>query len=124
MKLIKSIVLFSLVALLIFMIFIFVVSFSFKNIYYNEKDDSTIVLIKGSNESTYKYSKKNQNITGTITVETNIIVLVSEDNTRATAIYSSKDNSLTINGKIGKNKYKNEKYKQIRTIKEYFKSLF
>ena len=120
MKVLKKIILLILILLLIFVIFMFIASFSYKNIYYNTEDDSAIII----NKKEYKHTKRNKEISGKIEVEKNIIVLTSKDNTKATAIYKSKDNIMRITGEIGNNCYNNGKFKQIHSIIEYFKAIF
>ncbi len=120
MKVLKRIILLISILLLIFVIFMFVASFSYKNIYYNSEDDSAIII----NKKEYKYTKSNKEINGTIEVEKNIIVLTSKDNTKATAIYKSKDKTMRITGEISTNSYNNGKFKQISSIVEYFKAVF
>ena len=119
MKILKNSVLVLSIIVLIFMIFMFVASYSYKNIYYNKEDDSAIII----NKNEYKYTKKDKEIKGKIEFDKTEIVLISEDNTKATMKYKSKDETIRITGEIGKNDYNNGKFKQIRSIWEYFQAI-
>lgn len=124
MKLFKNTIFIILFVLLIFVSFMFVVSFSFKYTYYNETDDSTIILKRENNKSTYNYESKKENIKGNIALDKDKIVLKNKKNVIATAIYKNNERTLKITGNFGKDSYMNGKFKQITSIKEFFKSKF
>ena len=124
MKLFKSTIFIILFVLLIFVSFMFVVSFSFKYTYYNETDDSTIILKRENNKSTYNYESKKEKIKGRIALDKDKIVLKNKKNIIATAIYKNNERTLKITGNFGKDSYMNGKFKQITSIKEFFKSKF
>jgi len=124
MKLLKSTIFIILFVLLIFVSYMFVVSFSFKYIYYNETDDSTIILKRENNKSIYNYRSKKENIKGKIALDKDKIVLKNKNNIIATAIYKNNERTLKITGDFGKDSYMNGKFKQITSIKEFFKSKF
>ena len=124
MKIIKNTILCTLCIILIFVTYMFTVSFSFKNIYYNSENDSTLVLKRTAKKTSYNYKSKKENIKGKISLDKDKIVLTKNNSIIATAIYKNKEKTLKITGDFGKDSYMNGKFKQITSIKEYFKSKF
>ncbi len=124
MKILKKIVFLTSFILLVFVSYMFIVSFSFKYIYYNSTEDSTIILKRQRNKSIYTYKSKKENVKGKIEVDIDKIVLTNKNSIIATAIYKNKERTLKITGSFGKDSYMNGKFKQITSIKEYFKSKF
>lgn len=124
MKILKKIVFLTSFILLAFVSYMFIVSFSFKYIYYNSTEDSTIILKRQRNKSIYTYKSKKENVKGKIEVDIDKIVLTNKNSIIATAIYKNKERTLKITGSFGKDSYMNGKFKQITSIKEYFKSKF
>ncbi|MBP3841293.1 MAG: hypothetical protein IK997_04110 [Bacilli bacterium] len=124
MKILKKIVFLTSFILLVFVSYMFIVSFSFKYIYYNSTEDSTIILKRQRNKSIYTYKSKKENVKGKIEVDIDKIVLTNKNSIIATAIYKNNERTLKITGSFGKDSYMNGKFKQITSIKEYFKSKF
>ncbi len=124
MKILKTTLIIFSILLIIVLLFMFIASFSYENIFYNKEDDSTIVFIKKDGESNYKYSNKNTNYTDVVYVGTGSIVFLKNNKEVATGIYHHKDKVLVIDGKFDKNEYKKKKFKQVNSIFEYLKAIF
>ena len=106
------------------MLFAFIVSFSFEDMYYNEKDDSLIVLKNNGSFTNYTYSINNHTEKGNVIISNKGITFVKDDKEVAVAIYNKNSKDLIITGSFLDNKYKDEKFSQLNSVFTYLKAMF
>ena len=129
MRIIKNGLLILSIIMLVFMIFILLVSFSFDTMFYNKEDDSLIVLINQKKSSEYIYTKNNHKITGSIDIKNGKIIFSDnnsdeKDKIIATCTYDHKIKTMIITGTFNKSRYNKAKFKQIDSIFIYLKTIF
>lgn len=124
MKYLKVIFLLLSGCVIIFLLFAFLASFSFENMYYNEHDDALIVLKKTDEGTDFSYSIKDYTQRGEVTIVNGVITFLVNNNNTATATYNYKDKYLEISGEFHHQKYNKNKFKQVSSIIEYYKAIF
>lgn len=124
MKYLKVIFLLLSGCIIIFLLFAFFASFSFENMYYSEEDDALIVLKKTDEGTDFSYSIKDHTQDGEVTIVNGVITFLVDNNNIATATYDYNNKYLEISGNFYHKKYNKKKFKQVSSIKEYYKAIF
>lgn len=110
--------------LILGLLFGFIASFSFENMYYNKSDDSLIVIKKEDDITNFTYTINNHDENGNIVITTKGITFMQNNEVVATAIYNSNSKSLNITGNFYQKEYSNSNFKQIDSIQVYLRAIF
>lgn len=110
------------ITVFLFAIFL-IISTSFENIYIYK--DDYIVLNSNKGVTNYTFHNDNDNSEkGSLEIIDGKISFVLDNKTIATAIYSHDSRNLMVTGVLDGKKYKDAKFKQVSSIREYFRAIF
>ena len=124
MRILKSIFILLSVVVIGGLLFSFIASFSFQDMYYNKKDDSLIVLKKKDSYTSYTYSRENYIEDGKLVLTSGGLTFYKNDNKVGTCTYNHSDKCLKVTAKLYNKNYNDTEFRQVDSIVTYLKAIF